>query len=462
MAAFFKFAHRLGLAAMLALPTGLGAQTGSASAQATASTSEAAAAYLGQWRGTLRRGNTQSAIELSLDRLGQTEGGTFTWTGLGYVNSTILGSRILDDGRARISLPLPLGAIRLSVARKGDRLEGTLEEIAQVAGEFKELGPNGTVELTRAGPFGPMEGVQLSVPSDGATLSGTLYKPSGPGPFPAAIYVHGSGDVDRTDATLLARRLNAKGVALFAYDKRGVGKSTGDWKKGSLELLAADALAALKVVSARSEIDPRRVGYIGRSQGGWIVPIALRGGGAAFAAFISGPSVSTADEDLDHYVHVFEEAGMTRAELTAAEQLLRLNHKRMRGTATPAQVRAAAAKSRSARWFKLLDWDSIEKNETPFDRAWIAYDPERDLRRLDIPTLWMFGTDDKVIPVQASVDRLIRLKMPRRPTIHIVAGGDHSLAVIDYPRLPTGVPEAFDAIGDWINSNVKPAPADPR
>ena len=64
------------------------------------------------------------------------------------------------------------------------------------------------------------------------------------------------------------------GVAALAYDKRGVNESTGDFRIVSFTDLAADGLAAVAVVKARTDIDPGRIGVWGMSQGGWLGPLA--------------------------------------------------------------------------------------------------------------------------------------------------------------------------------------------
>src|SRR5690625_5149077 len=79
----------------------------------------------------------------------------------------------------------------------------------------------------------------ITFPSAGHTLAGTITRPDGAGPFPAAVIVPGSGPVDR-DSNLKRKRLDVTrqlavalaeaGVASLRYDKRGVGESTGDFR----------------------------------------------------------------------------------------------------------------------------------------------------------------------------------------------------------------------------------------
>jgi pimeloyl-ACP methyl ester carboxylesterase len=65
----------------------------------------------------------------------------------------------------------------------------------------------------------------------GNILAGVLVLPEAPGPFPAIGFVLGSGPADRTYygmAPHLWRHFARRGFACLAWDKPGVGKSTGD------------------------------------------------------------------------------------------------------------------------------------------------------------------------------------------------------------------------------------------
>src|SRR4051794_6288535 len=131
-------------------------------------------------------------------------------------------------------------------------------------------------------------------------LGGTLTSPSTGGKHPAVILVHGSGPEDRDyilpDAHFLVRR----GMAVFGYDKRGVGGSSGDWKSASFEDLAGDVVAAFEYLKTRSDIESTQIGLLGVSQAGWVMPIAaVRAPGIAFLISISGAGIVPAETSLD-------------------------------------------------------------------------------------------------------------------------------------------------------------------
>ncbi|WP_254534722.1 CocE/NonD family hydrolase [Halomarina litorea] len=63
---------------------------------------------------------------------------------------------------------------------------------------------------------------------DGTTLAGSLYEPTGPGPFPAMLMTHGwGGDHTSERVRRLADLYASNGYVVLAYDSRGFGESGG-------------------------------------------------------------------------------------------------------------------------------------------------------------------------------------------------------------------------------------------
>ena len=113
------------------------------------------------------------------------------------------------------------------------------------------------------------------------TLSGTLTMPEGAGPFPAVMMLSGSGAQDRNEALMghkpflvIADHLTRAGIAVLRVDDRGVGGSTGSVYETTLSENAGDGLVGLEWLRNHAKIDPRRVGLVGHSEGGWMAPIA--------------------------------------------------------------------------------------------------------------------------------------------------------------------------------------------
>jgi len=140
----------------------------------------------------------------------------------------------------------------------------------EVLGEEEETLPGNVVE----------EGVSFE--SAGLTLAGTLAVPTGSGSLPAALFLHGSGPVDRDGNAAgvpmdayrqMAHGLAEVGIASLRFDKRGVGASEGDAATASMSDLLDDARAALAALRLQSKIDPSRVLLIGHSEGAYLGPI---------------------------------------------------------------------------------------------------------------------------------------------------------------------------------------------
>ena len=121
--------------------------------------------------------------------------------------------------------------------------------------------------------------VEIINPIDNITLSGSLTLPKGPGPFPGVVLVAGTGKMDRDQTfeghkffKVLADYLAENGIASYRYDKRGVGKSSGDFKTATLKAFSSDAFEALKYLKSHSKIS--YAGFIGHSEGGKVAPMA--------------------------------------------------------------------------------------------------------------------------------------------------------------------------------------------
>ena len=78
----------------------------------------------------------------------------------------------------------------------------------------------------------------------------------GEGPFPAIVFVHGSGSETRKNSSYSAKWMTSIGYAALIYDKRGAGESDGDnksWSRFSFEDLTGDVIAVVNFLSERED-----------------------------------------------------------------------------------------------------------------------------------------------------------------------------------------------------------------
>ncbi len=148
---------------------------------------------------------------------------------------------------------------------------------------------------------GPPVSRPLDVHNGSVTLSGTLLVPSGPGPFPAVVLLPGRGASSRDQAAADARLFATHGIAAYAYDKRGTGSSTGDWRSTiALNDQVGDAVAAVAAVRRQPGIDPSRVGVWGVGQGAWLAPFVGEHADVAFLILLNTNAAPLGQEEVWH------------------------------------------------------------------------------------------------------------------------------------------------------------------
>ena len=105
---------------------------------------------------------------------------------------------------------------------------------------------------------------------DGAVLTGELHLPPTPPPWPAMLFLHGSGGLLRWHRRYVGL-LCPQGVAVAMLDHfgpRGIRRTVHDQEQLTSEQMARDAHAALAVLAADRRLDPARIGVMGLSKGG--------------------------------------------------------------------------------------------------------------------------------------------------------------------------------------------------
>jgi dipeptidyl aminopeptidase/acylaminoacyl peptidase len=255
----------------------------------------------------------------------------------------------------------------------------------------------------------------LTLTSKDARLAATFHVPGADGPVPGIVLVHGSGRLTAADMLRNSLRpLQAMGFAVLAYDKRGVGDSTGEYtgigpanSERMFDLLAADALAGVEALARRPEVDRSRIGLVGISQGGWIAPLAAsRSRSVAFVVSISGPAVTVGEE---------------------------IAYSRLAGE-DPGSLQG------------LSDTD-IDREFAKFSGPH-GYDPAPAIRGMRCPSFWILGERDRSLPVRQTIANLERVTREhgREVTIHVVPGVNHGL------RNPETGEHArvWDALAEWF------------
>jgi len=302
--------------------------------------------------------------------------------------------------------------------------------------------------------------------SGGLILAGTLVLPNGPRPYPAVFLFHGSGRQGRDLST--ARWFAEQGFAALAYDKRGVGGSTGDFRAGPFMDLCDDGLAAVAYLKSRKEIDPRQIGVWGLSQGGWLGPLAAsRSTDISFVIAVSGPGVSPGEQMLVYYANELRDRGMPEADVREADALRRdVWTYLFTGKGYEKAIRELA-EARAKRWFDAVNSQQdrlFEPLQKPPDldqpgsailrfRREMTYDPVPALRALRVPALFLFGASDRLIPVEKSVEEIrdVQTQIHADFTIHVFDQDDHGM----HDASGAVDPRYLDTMRNWLVARVR-------
>ena len=344
----------------------------------------------------------------------------------------------------------------LSFTTSGDRIVGVVRRFADGATERAAR-----VELQ-------LEEVRFR--SGDVVLAGTLVLPSGQGRHPGLVFAHGGGATPREQYWGFGYLMAARGFAVLAFDKRGTGGSTGQWRNATFEELADDVVAGARFLQSRSELDPRRIGYWGLSQGAWIAPLAaVRSGDAAFVITMSGGGLTPARGELLDSEYEMRTAGLSDRDVQDGLTFQRTKNEFLR-TGSGWDEYAALLKNATGRpWWRLAGTD-LSGPSSPDDAYWANnrpfyfYDPAPTLHRLRAPMLAILGELDSPEGVKANVAGIrTALEDAKHPdfTIRVFPNGRHNLMDIggfppnEYPRLTRFVPGLFETMASWLERHVK-------
>ena len=287
---------------------------------------------------------------------------------------------------------------------------------------------------------------QVKIGGSGFTLVGTLSRPERVGGrLPAVVLVGGSGPQDRDELVSgvpilgqLAGAIANAGFAVLRYDKRGIGQSGGRTESASLADFAEDVRAAVKMLSDRKDIDPKRIAVMGHSEGGAIALLAAsKEKRIAAVALLEAHGTSGAELILSQQKRALDRMTLSPEEKQAKIDLQkRVNEAVITGKGLdqlPPEIRRQA--------------DNVEF------QSLLSNDPARVMPDVKQPLLIVQGSlDTQVEPYNA--DRLEALARKRKnsPPVEVVrvAGVNHLLV-----PAKTGEAEEYASLKDKnISSDV--------
>lgn len=341
----------------------------------------------------------------------------------------------------RIALP-QINMIYIGVL-KGDRIKGSF---TQHGAAFALDLERGDIVLNRPQEPKPpypyrSEDVVFENKAAGIKLAGTLTMPSEGRKFPAVVLLTGSGAQNRDEEMfghkpflVLADHLTRQGIAVLRFDDRGVGASEGDTSSTTTADYSTDASAAMDYLRTRKEVDKKKIGLVGHSEGAAVAFItAADRGDAAFVVSMAGAAMP-GDEIL-----IRQNRDILNAEKNVPEGYVDYYIETLRRTYDiakqhePEFVKAnadslAGAVTRPSLYYKQTR-EQIQQIFNQLSQPWlnyfIKYDPATDIRRISVPVMALNGNRD----LQVSSDNLAIIEQALREA------GVERFSIKEYPGL---------------------------
>lgn len=450
----------------------------------------------GSWVGTLQIPGTSLRMVMRFEKATSGEY-TVKLDSPDQQASGIPGGKVtFDSGNLKVEVPAVQGSF-----------EGKLsEDGAVIAGKWKQGGQEIGLELRRGAvkpsarpqipkpPF-PYKEIQVEYQSldPKVKLAGTLAVPKGKGPHPAALLITGSGAQNRDEEILghkpfwvLSDYLARRGIAVLRVDDRGVGGSTGNIEQSTSIDFAQDVLGGVAFLEKRKEIDPKRIGLIGHSEGGIIAPMAaVRSARVSYIVLLAGTGMTGAEI-------LYRQAALISRAGGAPEASIALNKRVQQGMFEIIRNESDNAKAEQA--LKAF-WEQMKKEMSEADRARVAstepsiqaqlkaimtpwfrsflfYDPIPTLKKVKCPVLALNGEKDLQVPASenlAAIAAALKEGGNRKIRTRMFPGLNHLFQTCttgspsEYATIEeTFAPVALKEIGDWIAQVTKKTPEPKR
>ncbi len=322
---------------------------------------------------------------------------------------------------------------------------------------------------------------------DGVKLAGTLTLPSSKARFPAVLLITGSGPQDRNETILghqpflvLADYLTRRGIAVLRVDDRGMGGSSTGNRKATSANYAEDVLAGVEFLKGRKEIDSRRIGLLGHSEGGMIAPmVAVKSKDVAFIVLLAGPGQTGRDVILLQGDLLQKASGTDPGTIAAVrkvyEQIFAILKDEKDNTAAEKKIRDVAAaematmteaqKKAFAPVVQVIDTQMVLYTSDWF-RYFLLFDPAPTLAKVRVPVLALNGEKDLQVPPKenlALIEAALKQGGNRKSTVLLMPGLNHLFqhaetgSPAEYgASKETIAPVALQTIADWILKQTSP------
>jgi pimeloyl-ACP methyl ester carboxylesterase len=340
---------------------------------------------------------------------------------------------------------------------------------------------------TPKAPFGYIaEEVMYKNADSSLQYGATFTKPAQGSNFPTVIIISGSGTQDR-DGTMfghktyavLADLLTKQGIAVLRVDDRGAGKSslgTNSSKLTSVDF-AGDVNNSIQYLLSRADVDKKKIGLIGHSEGGMIAPmVAVNNKQVAFIVLLAGPGQKGLEIWNFQMKRSFESVNLSASDKALADSLI-INMNAPFAKYTDFTIVESEMKLAYTNWKRSVS-DDLEKKlffispqagmlamakQFQGGLEWLNYflnyQPSTNLEKLKIPVLALNGTFDIQVTSDenlSAIEAALKKGKNKKYEVHAMPNLNHlfqtaKTKVQTYDTIDeTFSPEAANLVGAWI------------
>ena len=432
----------------------------------------------GQWNGILKTQGIQLRVVFHINK-----------TDTGY-SSTMDSPDQGAKGLPTTSTYFENSTLKITAPNFGLEYDGTLGHDS-IIGTYKQGGQSFPLNLSKEKnkkatvirpqePLKPYpyyaEDVTFKNNKANVTLVGTLTLPQKEGNYPVVILITGSGPQNRDEEILghkpflvISDYLTRNGIAVLRYDDRGVAKSTGDFKTATTADFATDVESAISYLKTRKEINAKKIGLIGHSEGGTIAPIvASKSKDVDFIVLLAGQGLSgdklmlLQKEKIEQAMHIDEKEISKGQEIfSGAYRIILESH------TDDTNLKNKLNTYFNQSFDNKLPEEQVNAITNSITTTWmiyfLKYNPVPTLEKVKCPVLAIDGEKDLQVPPE----NLIAIKTA------LEKGGNKNVTTKLFPNLnhlfqdcKTGLPSeyseieetfspaALDEITKWIKKQV--------
>jgi uncharacterized protein len=430
----------------------------------------------GQWNGVLKIQGTQLRLVFNISK---------TATGLSAtMDSPDQGAKDIpvtttSFENATLKLAIPDGTIEY---------KGILGKDNIIVGNFKQSGQSLPMNLSR----GEIEKEKIVRPQEptkpypyysediifenkkaGINLAGTLTLPQKDSVFPVVILISGSGPQNRDEELLghkpflvLSDFLTKNGIAVLRYDDRGTSLSKGDFKTATSADFATDVESAITYLKTRKEINKKKIGLIGHSEGGLIAPmVASKSKDISFIVLLAGTGIQGDQILLLQQKLIGKASGVSNEDLQKSETTNRkvfdivnksTNLEQLNIDLTNYIKQTLKDNPSAEKPAGMSDDDfvklQVKQIANPWMQYFIKYNPAPALEKVKCPVLAINGEKDLQVPPKENLEAIKKA---------LIKGGNKKVTTKELPNLnhlfqecKTGSPDEYSTIEQTFSTTA--------